>query len=97
MSHTTKMTILDKYYNQNQSPLKTLDKTAKVPHMAARGAGWPRYSLDGKTVMAACLCLNFWQKDCGQGTDFFVPQKKSDPQNTDYVMFQTLFNIKALK
>ena len=38
MSHTTKMTILDKYYNQNQSPLKTLDKTAKVPHMAARGA-----------------------------------------------------------
>ena len=38
MSHTTKITILDKYYNQNQPPLKTSDKTTEVPHMAARGA-----------------------------------------------------------
>ena len=38
MSHTTQMTILNEYYNQNQPPLKTSDKTAKVPHMAARGA-----------------------------------------------------------
>ena len=28
MSHTTKMTILDKYYNQNPPPLELWDKTA---------------------------------------------------------------------
>ena len=38
MSHTTKMTILYKYYYEKQPPLETLDKAAKVPHTAARGA-----------------------------------------------------------
>ena len=38
MSHTTKMTILYKYYNKNQPPLQPSDNMAKVPHMAAIGA-----------------------------------------------------------
>ena len=39
MYHTTKITILYRYYNKNQLSLEPSDKTAKVPHMAARGAG----------------------------------------------------------
>ena len=58
MSHTTNITILDKYYYQNQLPLEPLDKTAKVPHMAARGADFNLISLYGNTTMAAQLSPN---------------------------------------